>query len=1187
MWWRIRHIEIKASIANISITYTPFLIFDQIERLFYNNIKDVAIESFFKLIKELSIDYIPERFLHSNIEPKLSSFKILFALRDDYLGQFDYWSNIKTNIPSLTENRFCLRPLNYDNAKAIISLNHIEEIEAISEQIIKWSTERDHISSILLSVYCSSLYNNIASNRTIEVQELSSISKKIIIDFYDTQIIKTEIPLDIISKIEDILIDTTGNRHLVSIHDNRFAEISFTMLQKQNLIDNGIIRRELINKEEYIEIIHDKVADAIFIRREERRKRMLTKDRRENNVLKFKASQNVLSTKGRSLWDNNGCSFSISNTKSLNIKASSDTHDSVLNKIQLQELNKGEDLFIADILNQTTGGNTLIFSFKPSKTKDGIDNIKITTYEIQNHRCISKIEFLSVDDNGFERPFYNEFGFHGISIDYDEVGNEIKRQYLTSELHPTLIGINKIRYKYSEYNLPIEITYLDANDQLCKHIDGNSKISIFYDENGNETRRFFKDEYDNIIKIYNDIEGVASEYDENDRLISRYFINRDGRRVFDRYGYHGVKYTYTSFNKILKSSLIDLNGQMYSCPEGYSQIQYDYDKNKRILNLTYLDCEGNIVIRKDDEFLYSQLKVTSYDEFDRITSIQLLLPNNKETYSIIYEYDSHCRLSSTSFKSIINGNYNPANGIYKSELEYYESGYPKTISYFNSLNQRTIDKDGISIIYFEYNSRGKRSKYTTFVLLDLKIPFQIQEICYKTDSLAEVHVSSPLNRQQTPDNYTVEINSKEEITTYFFDEKNEVVPGKRIAMRENTDSSGITKQLYFDENNSTPICTELGIYGRTIQTVSEHHSIEKCLGIDGDVENNIYGYSIVETSSIDSEETKCFYDKNHKRVSNEANYHKEILYQEGDIQRWSYYDINNNPCSISSGYHQKVVNYVKDKNLVSIELYDVNGCLTNCSEGWAKIIVKKKGSNHLGTYFSYPFKEHCLIRHYNSNDEKIEIKYEIKEKCFQAYKMLVSIDNPKCFPTELSHIYKLTNKNSEITYRANKLYINAWRCPFLILIGLIYIFYYYIIKKPFEFIFSIIQAAIRKTKQRCFKSMEVSSIIIVNRITEEYNEGDTTKITPAKNFGIKPGFWILKWNNWNLSVDDNCVNKFEEEFNATQNSRMIKFYDPKTKSIMDIEFNVGTILGLNITDSKELKEKVKKVLYKSQENTNP
>lgn len=117
--------------------------------------------------------------------------------------------------------------------------------------------------------------------------------------------------------------------------------------------------------------------------------------------------------------------------------------------------------------------------------------------------------------------------------------------------------------------------------------------------------------------------------------------------------------------------------------------------------------------------------------------------------------------------------------------------------------------------------------------------------------------------------------------------------------------------------------------------------------------------------------------------------------------------------------------------------------------------------------------------------------------------------------------------------------------------------------------------------------MEVSSIIIVNRITEEYNEGDTTKITPAKNFGIKPGFWILKWNNWNLSVDDNCVNKFEEEFNATQNSRMIKFYDPKTKSIMDIEFNVGTILGLNITDSKELKEKVKKVLYKSQENTNP
>lgn len=139
---------------------------------------------------------------------------------------------------------------------------------------------------------------------------------------------------------------------------------------------------------------------------------------------------------------------------------------------------------------------------------------------------------MSVDDNGFERPFYNEFGFHGISIDYDEVGNEIKRQYLTSELHPTLIGINKIRYKYSEYNLPIEITYLDANDQLCKHIDGNSKISIFYDENGNETRRFFKDEYDNIIKIYNDIEGVASEYDENDRLISRYFINRDGRRVF-------------------------------------------------------------------------------------------------------------------------------------------------------------------------------------------------------------------------------------------------------------------------------------------------------------------------------------------------------------------------------------------------------------------------------------------------------------------------------------------------------------------------------------------------------------------------------------------------------------------------------------------------------------------------------
>ena len=111
LWWKLRNYCFKRG----DVELRPLFIFDQFEEVFTKANYEWT-DRFFEWLEEISTDYVPEslreRINSWGIEmPTQKNFKALFSFRTEYLGDLDYWCVQKHFLPSLQENRMCLKPL--------------------------------------------------------------------------------------------------------------------------------------------------------------------------------------------------------------------------------------------------------------------------------------------------------------------------------------------------------------------------------------------------------------------------------------------------------------------------------------------------------------------------------------------------------------------------------------------------------------------------------------------------------------------------------------------------------------------------------------------------------------------------------------------------------------------------------------------------------------------------------------------------------------------------------------------------------------------------------------------------------------------------------------------------------------------------------------------------------------------
>ena len=165
LWWRIRNYCFKRGDTELK----PLFIFDQFEEVFTKASYEWT-DRFFTWLEEISTDYLPG-LLRESVNswgvdvPTQKNFKALFSFRTEYLGDLDYWSVQKHFIPSLQENRMCLKPLTPKGARDVINLNE-SSLGKYADKIIDGCAEaKTNINSddqpcvyaLILSVVCQTL----------------------------------------------------------------------------------------------------------------------------------------------------------------------------------------------------------------------------------------------------------------------------------------------------------------------------------------------------------------------------------------------------------------------------------------------------------------------------------------------------------------------------------------------------------------------------------------------------------------------------------------------------------------------------------------------------------------------------------------------------------------------------------------------------------------------------------------------------------------------------------------------------------------------------------------------------------------------------------------------------------------------------------------------------------------------
>ena len=311
-WWKLRNYKPQA----MGLTFTPVFVFDQFEEVFNLPGSIVWTKKFFDWLEDVSSDSCPDEIINKVREiigtnaafPAIKEekdFKAVFSLRKEFIGELDYWGMQKCFIPSLKDNRYCLKALSYEGAKKVMTQQQRFE-ESKVEQVLhyfvqQYSREPEKtveenlpvIPALLLSVVCDSWEKDIYYFSDIDATGIGQSLNKILEKFYDEAIRSVVnklcaegnngVPIDAIRNDIDTalfdLVDVNGKRvrtkatttlgtiRLARVGHLRNEELRIVKYKKI-LSDHRIIKISKIDGEDYVEVVHDALCPIIAKRKE-------------------------------------------------------------------------------------------------------------------------------------------------------------------------------------------------------------------------------------------------------------------------------------------------------------------------------------------------------------------------------------------------------------------------------------------------------------------------------------------------------------------------------------------------------------------------------------------------------------------------------------------------------------------------------------------------------------------------------------------------------------------------------------------------------------------------------------------------------------------------------------------------------------------------------------------------------
>lgn len=302
-WWRLRNYCFKREGTELK----PLFIFDQFEEVFTKANYEWT-NRFFTWLEEISTDYVPNslRKVTKGEIPVQKNFKALFSFRTEYLGDLDYWCVQKHFIPSLQENRMCLKSLTPNGAREVINLNNT--LGEYANKIIQGCAESGSnignenqpcVYALILSVVCQTLSEMPDEERDSFLESLNADQDNtidgILLRFYKKKL--KDVGLDyvkdekIIADIEDALVDEKGKRSRRDTNEPSLLPLK-EWIERLNDKKNGLIKevgRKEVNGEiiKTVEFPHDRLCRAIDSSRKERQGKVAWKLKRQGEFMQF------------------------------------------------------------------------------------------------------------------------------------------------------------------------------------------------------------------------------------------------------------------------------------------------------------------------------------------------------------------------------------------------------------------------------------------------------------------------------------------------------------------------------------------------------------------------------------------------------------------------------------------------------------------------------------------------------------------------------------------------------------------------------------------------------------------------------------------------------------------------------------------------------------------------------------
>lgn len=310
LWWLLHTNQLQNKNGEV---LKPLIVFDQFEEVFTKSSKysnRSILDHLFLMVEELGSSAFPKKIEHvlEQLDEKGTyldidsehHYKIIFSLRKEYLSNFDFWTNDKYSITELYQNRMFLLPLTREQAEKVIidqpvadnSEEKIKTLLPVKKIIIRLidSQEKDEIEPFILSVLCSKLYDKAIKDSKEELTEndISGIDiNGIIRKFYEEKISNIIINKHHLAVFEELLVDEDGyrnrikvksfraiklkERYLKKLDESHLVRVEKNVNNKQNPKRNNIhdLNNEEYNDNDFVELIHDRIADAIRERRQE------------------------------------------------------------------------------------------------------------------------------------------------------------------------------------------------------------------------------------------------------------------------------------------------------------------------------------------------------------------------------------------------------------------------------------------------------------------------------------------------------------------------------------------------------------------------------------------------------------------------------------------------------------------------------------------------------------------------------------------------------------------------------------------------------------------------------------------------------------------------------------------------------------------------------------------------------